>query len=321
VTSRGWALFLFMSVLWGVPYLLIKVAVDDLGPAWVAFGRTVIALAVLLPLARRRRVLGCLRGRWRGLALIGLLEVAAPFLLISAGERHVSSSLTGLLIASEPLLVALLALRLDATERVDGTRLVGLVVGIAGVGALLGLDVGGDRWELLGAAMVLAATACYATGALLVKRRFADLPPLPLATGVIASGSVLLLPAALLDVPARAPSAGAVAAVATLGVACTAIGFLGFFALIGEAGAGRATVITYVNPAVAVALGVAVLGEPLGAATVAGFLLIVAGSWLSTGGSPPWARRRAPRDAPREAGANLVRRALPDHLREALRRS
>jgi drug/metabolite transporter (DMT)-like permease len=119
VTRRGWTLFLLMSVLWGVPYLLIKVAVDDLGPAWVAFGRVVIALAILVPLAHRRGALGCLRGRWAGLALVGALEVAAPFLLISAGEEHISSSLTGLLIASEPLLVAILALRLDVTERVN----------------------------------------------------------------------------------------------------------------------------------------------------------------------------------------------------------
>src|SRR5262249_26207586 len=241
-------------------------------------------------------------------------------LLISAGEEHISSSLTGLLIASEPLLVALLALRLDVTERVNRTRLVGLLLGIAGVGALLGLDVGGDRLALLGAGMVLAATACYATGVLLVNRRFDDVPRVPLAPGALVAGAVLLIPGALLALPASAPSPGALAAVATLGVACTAVGFLGFFALIAEVGAGRASVITYVNPAVAVALGVAVLGEPFGPAAVAGFLLIVAGSWLSTGGSPPWLRRRTARDAPTKGGANLVRRALPDHLREALRR-
>jgi drug/metabolite transporter (DMT)-like permease len=290
MTRRAWLLFAAVALLWGVPYLFIKVAVAEVPPVTVVFARVALAAALLGPVAARRGALRGLRGRLPQLALLALLEITIPFLLISMGEQHITSSLAGLLIASMPLFVALLALRFDPAERVTGARLLGLLVGIAGVAALLGSDLGGDLSQVAGGAMVLLATLCYATSTLLVKRAFSDVPMLGVVTVATAISALLLAPFALALTPARLPSLNVALALAGLGVLCTAAGLLAYFALIVEAGPSRAAVITYMNPAVAVALGVAVLGEPLTGAILAGFALIIAGSWLST--RPP-----APRPA------------------------
>jgi drug/metabolite transporter (DMT)-like permease len=286
MTPRAWALFVAMSLLWGIPYFFIKVAVEDLHPFVVVFSRTALGAAVLLPFAARTGALRALRGRWRAVALLTALEVTIPFLLITYGELRISSSLTGLLIASLPLLVALLALWVDHTERVSGGRLVGLLIGFAGVALLLGLDIGTST-QLLGAAAVMLATLSYAGGVLTVKRAFSQTPPLGVAVATLGLSSLVLAPLAALHLPAQPPRAAAVGSIVGLGVLCSAAAFVAYFALVGEAGASRASVITYVNPAVAVALGVILLGESITAVTVAGFLLIIAGSWLSTGGTPP----------------------------------
>jgi drug/metabolite transporter (DMT)-like permease len=290
MTRRAWLLFAAVALLWGVPYLFIKVAVAEVPPVTVVFARVALAAALLGPVAARRGALRGLRGHLPQLALLALLEITIPFLLISMGEQRITSSLAGLLIASMPLFVALLALRFDPAERVTGARLLGLLVGIAGVAALLGIDLGGDLSQVAGGAMVLLATLCYATSTLLVKRAFSDVPMLGVVTVATAISALLLAPFALALTPARLPSLNVALALAGLGVLCTAAGLLAYFALIVEAGPSRAAVITYMNPAVAVALGVAVLGEPLTGAILAGFALIIAGSWLST--RPP-----APRPA------------------------
>jgi drug/metabolite transporter (DMT)-like permease len=293
MTRRAWLLFAAVSLLWGVPYLFIKVAVAEVPPVTVVFARVALAAALLGPVAARRGALRGLRGRLPQLVVLSLLEITIPFLLISMGEQRITSSLAGLLIAAMPLFVALLALRFDAAERVTGARLLGLLLGIGGVAALLGIDLGGDLTQVAGAAMVLLATLCYATSTLLVKRAFSDVPMLGVVTVATAISSLLLAPFALALTPARLPSLNVVLALAALGVLCTAAGLLAYFALIVEAGPSRAAVITYMNPAVAVALGVAVLGEPLTGGIVAGFLLIIAGSWLSTRPSPSRAAAHA----------------------------
>jgi drug/metabolite transporter (DMT)-like permease len=280
-------LFAAMAVLWGVPYFFIKIAVAELPPVTLVAARTAIAAAVLLPVALWRGDLRQLRGRLPAVVGLMLLEVTIPFVLISAGEQRIASSLTGLLIASLPMMIALLALRLDASERVDRLQLLGLCLGLAGVAALLGLDVGRDGAQLLGAAMVLLATLMYAFGVLLVKHSFSDVSPIGPATAAVALNTLVLAPFALASAPHRVPSPQVMLALLGLGLLCTAVAFLVYFALIVEAGAGRATVITYVNPAIAVALGVAVLGERLTPVTIAGFVLVIAGSWLSTRGPRP----------------------------------
>jgi drug/metabolite transporter (DMT)-like permease len=287
MSPRGWAAFAAMSAVWGVPYLFIKVAVDDgVSPAFVSFARVVIAAAVLLALAAHAGVLDSLRGRWRWLAVYAVAEIALPFPLIAAGEQRVSSSLAAILIACVPLMVALLAFRVDPSERPTGMRLVGLFVGLAGVVALVGIDVAGNRNELIGTGLIIVAAAGYSVGPMVLKQKLGGLDPRAAMGGSLLLAAIMLAPAALTSAPSSV-SGDALLSILVLGLVCTALAFVVFSVLIREVGPGRALVITYVNPVVAVALGVAILGERPGAGAVAGLLLILAGSWLSTDGRLP----------------------------------
>jgi len=281
VTARAWLLFAAVSVVWGIPYFFIKVAVEaGVPPGFVAWSRVALGAAVLLPVAWRRGALRGLGGRWRAVAAYAACEVALPFLLIAAGEQRVASSLAAILIASMPLMVALLS----PEDRPTGLRLVGLVVGFGGVVALLGLDVAGRAGELLGAVLILVATLCYATATIIVNRGLADLDPLGPIAASLALTTLGLVPAVALAPPGGVPSAEALGALAVLGFVCTALGLVLFFRLIVAAGPSRASVITYVNPLVAVVLGVVVLDERVGAMSLVGLLAILGGSWLSTRG-------------------------------------
>jgi drug/metabolite transporter (DMT)-like permease len=232
-------------------------------------------------------VLDQARGRLRYLAAYAVMEISLPFPLIATGERHVASSLAAIIVASVPLLVALLALRFDHEERAGGRRLAGLVIGLAGVVLLVGLDASGSLSSLLGAGAILLAAVGYAAGPLILKRGLADIDPRTAIGVSLAIAGVVLAPFAALQAPTRMPTAGAFGAVVVLGLLCTAIAFVLMAMLISEIGASRAVVITYINPIIAVALGVALLGERPGAGAIAGLLLILAGSWLSTDGRLP----------------------------------
>ena len=288
MTRKGWVLFTAMSVFWGIPYLFIKIAVRELDPTVVVFARVGIAAAVLLPVAVYRGMLRQLRERWLAIAAIACVQIAGPFLLISYGEQHITSSLTSLLIAADPLLVVLFALRFDPGERVNGLRLVGLLIGMGGVVTLLGLDVGGDEQRVIGAVLVLLAAAGYAAGALLIKRpTITALPSLGVVAIECVTATIVVLPLAVTRLPSKLPDLEVISSLLVLGLICTALAYLIFFALVAEVGASRGTVITYVNPAVSVFLGATLLGESLNPAIVVGFLLIIVGSWLSTGGTLP----------------------------------
>jgi drug/metabolite transporter (DMT)-like permease len=288
MSARAWAGFFAMSTVWGVPYLFIKVAVDDgVPPAVVAWSRVVLAAALLLALAWHAGTLGTLRGRGRWLVAFAVFEITIPFPLIAAGERHVDSSVAAIIIAAAPLIVALLALRFDDDERVSGRRLTGLLIGLGGVIALVGIDIAGRTDELIGAGAILVAAAGYAIGPMILKRHLADADSRATMGASLAVAAVLLTPAAALDPPTGAPSTAALISLLVLGLVCTAAAFVIYSGLVAEIGPGRALVITYVAPVVAVALGVAVLGERPGVGAVAGLLLIIAGSWLSTDGRLP----------------------------------
>lgn len=288
MSARAWTSFAAVSVLWGIPYLFIKVAVEDgVPPAFLAWARVLLAALVLCALAWQRGLFGSLRGRWRWVVFYAVVEIAIPFPLIAAGEQHVSSSLAAILIAAVPLIVALLAIRFDPDERVRGARLIGLLVGFAGVIVLVGIDVAGRSDELLGATFILIAAVGYACGPMMLNRKMSDIQPVAMMGASLAVAAVVLTPFALADVPDATPSAEALASVVVLGLLCTAAAFVLFGGLLLEVGPGRAAVITYVAPVVAVGLGVAVLGERPGVGAAAGLLLILAGSWLSTDGRLP----------------------------------
>jgi len=294
MSPRAWIAFAAVSTLWGIPYLFIKVAVDDgVSPGFLAWVRVVLGGAVLLGLAWAAGVLAPLRGRWGWLAIFAVIEIVIPFPLIAAGEQHVDSSLAAIIVAAAPLFVALIALvGFDDSERVSGSRLGGLLLGLVGVIALVGIDATGSTDELLGAAAILLSAFCYAVGPMILKRKLADLDPRASMGAALAIAALVLTPAAILAPPRGTPSAEALVSLVVLGIFCTAAAFAFYGALVAEAGAGRALVITYIAPVVAVALGVAVLGERPGAGAAGGLLLILAGSWLATGGRMPPGRRR-----------------------------
>ena len=274
-----------MGLIWGIPYLFIKIAVGELTPATLVFLRSVIGASILLPIAVARKDLAPLRAYWKWLLLYTIIEIAAPWFLLSDAERRITSSLAGLLIAASPSIAAVLAVVIGGRERFDSRRIVGLLLGFGGVAALVGLDVRANDLGAIGQVVLVAV--CYAVGPMIIERKLASLPALGVVAASLGITALVYAPFALAQLPAALPSPSVLFAVATLGVVCTALGFVVFFALITEAGAPRATVITYVNPAVALALGVALLGEPFTLAIAIGFVLIVLGSVLAT-------RRAAP---------------------------
>ena len=290
MTRKGLVLFIAMSIFWGIPYFFIKIAVRELDPAVVVFARAFIAALVLLPLAAHGKMLCQLPRHWPVLLIFALIHMAGAFLLISYGEQHVASSFASLLIAANPMIVALLAaLGFDRSERVTGVRLVGLLVGILGLVVLLGFDVGGDPQVWLGTMLILLAATGYGIGALLLKNRpLVELPRIGVAVAECGITSIVLLPLVVTRFPRHVPSLGVLISLLILGVICTALALPTFFALIAEVGASRGTVITYVNPVVSVLLGVTFLQEHLTSATLGGFLLIIAGSWVSTTGRIPF---------------------------------
>ena len=286
MSRRGWVLFGLMSVIWGVPYLLIKVA-DDGGVSVpvLVFARVAIGSAVLLPLAIRRGQIRVLAGRWRWLAVFAVVEIMLPWALLSDAERRLPSSLTGLMIAVVPIIGLVLAKVTGGPERLTAVRWAGLLAGLGGVALLAGPHLaGGSAWPIT---EVILVALCYATGPLVANRKLGDLPGLSVTAVCLAAAAVVYAPAAALTWPSVMPSARVLGSLAGLGVLCTAIAFVLFFKLIAEVGPARATVITYVNPAVAVALGVSVLGEPLTPAIVAAFVLILTGSVLATRSGRP----------------------------------
>jgi drug/metabolite transporter (DMT)-like permease len=281
VSRRGWVLFLTMGFLWGIPYLLIKVAVEDLSPPVVVWGRTLIGAVVLLPLAWKRGYLQQVLPMWRVITAFAAIEIAVPWLLLNDAERHLTSSFAGLLIATTPLVATVLAVQ-AGKESFDVRRLLGLGVGLVGVATLLGLDLGGE----VGAGVEIACViVLYGVGATMIDRYFADVPTLGVMSFAFVLTTVVYSFVVPASWPSHTPSAKVLLSVLGLGLLCTVAAFLVFFQLIAEVGASRATVITFVNPAVAVSLGILLLDEPFTIGVALGFPLVLLGCWLATRGA------------------------------------
>jgi drug/metabolite transporter (DMT)-like permease len=272
-------LFAAMGVIWGIPYLLIKIAVRELSPGTLVFARTAPAALLLLPLALNQRRWRPLLGAWPWVLAYTAVEVALPWLMLSTAEQRLTSALAGLLVAAVPLIGAVLVVVFGGDERLTRRRLLGLLVGLAGVIALLGIDVGAN--DLAAAGEVGVVAVCYASGPFIVSRRLADLSSLAVVTASVTITALAYAPYGVTHWPGSL-SAEVIAAVAVLAVVCTALAFLLFFALIAEVGPTRATVITYLNPAVAVLLGVVLLGEPFTLGIAIGLPVVLLGSYLAT---------------------------------------
>lgn len=286
MSRRSWLLFAAMCVIWGVPYLMIRVAVREVPPGTLVFARTALGALLLLPIALKRNSLRPVLRMWRPLLIYTGFEVAAPWLMLSDAETKLSSSLTGLLIAAVPLVGVAIARLQGTDDRVDASRALGLMLGIGGVIALLGLDVGEVRPVPL--IEVAVTVVCYAIGPAIFSRYLSDVPAMGVVVWSLAITAAGYLPVAVLNPPRHLP-ADVVWSVLGLASICTALAFVVFFALIADIGPARATVITYVNPAVAVLLGVTLLGERFTAGMAVGFPLILAGSVLA-------ARKRGARE-------------------------
>jgi drug/metabolite transporter (DMT)-like permease len=266
--------------MWGIPYLFIRIAVAEISPAVLVLARTALATAILLPVALARVDVRPILARWRWLVAFAGIEIALPWVMLGSAEQHLSSSLTGLLIAGVPLVGTVFALATGGSDRLGSTAWIGLLVGLIGVAAIVGGDFGTtDPVALVQVAIVVV---CYAVGPAILARRLGGLP----AVGVMALSlglcALLYVPIAAVQLPSALPSTNVILSVVILAVICTAAAFLVFAALIDEIGPVRSTVITYVNPAVAAVLGVLVLHETLTPAMIGGFVLVIIGSALAT---------------------------------------
>src|SRR5437870_5726919 len=269
-----------MCVIWGIPYLFIRVAVCELSPPTLVFFRTSAAALILLPFAFSRGGLAAIRGKWIPLLFFTAVEVAVPWLLLSSAEQHITSALAGLLISAVPLVSVVIATALGSREHLGLATLSGLVVGLAGVALIVGFDVrASDPAALLEMAGVVIG---YSLGPAILSRYLTGVPSVTVNGLALALCAVAHAPVAAFHWPHAFPSLAVLASVAVLAVVCTALAFLLFFPLIAEIGPVRATVITYVNPAVAALLGVVVLHESLTLGMGVGFVLVLAGSVFST---------------------------------------
>jgi drug/metabolite transporter (DMT)-like permease len=285
VSRRGWVLFAAMSLIWGIPYLLIKVADGGVSVPVLVFVRVALGSLLLLPVALRRRELGALRGHWPWLVTFAVVEIIGPFALLSSAEKHLASSTSGLLVAAVPIIGAVLARFTGGSDRLTVVRWTGLIIGLAGVAVLAGPDAA--HGDALSVGAVLLTALGYAIGPIIASRKLADVPTAAVNTACLAMAALVYLVPAILTRPHELPSANVILSLLALGAICTAAAFVVFFALIAEVGPARATVITYVNPAVAVALGVLVLNEHLTLAVGGAFVLILGGSILATRPSFP----------------------------------
>jgi drug/metabolite transporter (DMT)-like permease len=276
--------FVALGVIWGIPYFFIKLAVLELSPVVVACGRLVLATAVLLPIAWRRGALRPVSSHKWAIGTFAVVEFVIPFTAISFGERWISSSVTGILIATVPLWIALLSRWFGVHEPLSVWRMLGLALGFIGVAALLGFGTISGFLGWAGVGCMLIATLGYAVGPLIIQRHLGGLDSYgPLAASLLIATIVMAVPA-LFALPDHMPSAVALGSIVILGVICTALAMLLMFFLIADAGAARSSVITYINPAVAALLGTVILHERLGLGGITAFALILLGSWLATRG-------------------------------------
>jgi drug/metabolite transporter (DMT)-like permease len=280
MTRRGVLLFAAMSLIWGIPYLFIRIAVGELTPATLVFLRTGVAALLLLPIAVRWGGMRVLLGKWRQLIVFALIEIGIAWFALSSAEQHISSSLAGLLISAVPLVGVVIAPVFGNRERIGTINMAGLLLGVAGVAAIVGFDLRATGWlALLEMAVVVV---CYAVGPAILSRYLSGLPSVSVIASSLAICAVVYAPVAVLQWPRTVPSAGVLASVGVLALICTALAFLLFFALIAEIGPVRATVITYINPAVAALAGILVLHERFTAGMGIGFVLVLIGSTLAT---------------------------------------
>jgi drug/metabolite transporter (DMT)-like permease len=311
---RPFPLLVLLALIWGSSFMFIKVADRSLAPSTLILGRlglATLALAVVVPaLIGVRETLRGIRSNLAGLVVVGLVNTAIPFWLLSWGETRIDSGIASIIQAAVPIFNALLAFGFFHDQRVTGRRLVGVAVGFVGVALLVGAQPNG---KVLAAFAVVGMALCYAAGGLLTRHLLGDARPQVVALGTTAVAALAALPAGVVQAPVRVPPWGAFASVAVLGVVGTAVAYLLVFSLIARAGAGYASLVTYLVPPVALTYGAVFLGESFGFAALGGLVLIFAGVALGTGSRvsawrPSRLARSARRGLPSRAGSSTAAR-------------
>jgi drug/metabolite transporter (DMT)-like permease len=286
----------FLAAVWGASYLFIKVAVEEIEPAPMMFFRLALAVLLLVPfvLAREgvREGAAKLRDAWRPGLVLGLVNAAVPFTLIAWGEKHIDSGIAAIANATVPLFVVLLAIRFRPSERATGSRLVGILLGLVGVAVLSGAQAEGGWWAVAGTLAVVVASLAYATGSLYGMARTGDTSGPVLATASMIGGALILLPFAVAQLPDELPGWKALASVAALSVAGTAVAQLVLFRMLRLHGSARTSLVTYLLPPTALLYGALLLDEPVTVSAITGLVLILPGVAIGSGALR--FRRRAP---------------------------
>lgn len=302
MTPRGLILFVALGLAWGIPYLFIKIAVGELDPAMVVLARSALAAVLLLPLALfRREVMPVLR-RWKPMLAYTVVEIVLPWYFLSTAEERLPSSTAGLLLAAVPLAGVGVAVLVGRPERLSGVNWLGIGIGMLGVAALVGLDIGGS--DLVSVAQMAVVVVGYALGPAILAKWIPELPGVGVVAVSLAGAAIAYIPFVALTGawPTAWPSTSVVVAIIVLAVVCSALAFLLMLGLISEIGPVKATTITYVNPAVAILAGVIVLGERVTIWTIVGFALVLAGSFLVTRGRRASLASAGPEEAPVQVG-------------------
>jgi drug/metabolite transporter (DMT)-like permease len=282
LSKTGWSRFAIVGFIWGVPYLFLKIAVEEISPAVVVLGRVSIGAAILLPIAMKRNVFFIARKYWPFVLLYTVTELVGPWYFITAAEQKITSGLAGLLVATVPIWAAILASIFGDKTVWHAGRLFGLIVGFIGVVAVVGIESLSGRQDIVAIGMVLLAAMGYAYAINMITRRIPEVPGLGLNTWAMILTAIVFLPFAIGSWPTQVPSFKAISAVVVLGVLCTAIAFIIFFKLIAEVGPPRASLVTYLNTAVAVVLGVVILDEPFTLGIAIGLPLVLVGSYFAS---------------------------------------
>lgn len=282
MSKTGWSRFAIVGFIWGVPYLFLKIAVEEISPAVVVLGRVAIGAAILLPIALRKKVFFIPRKYWPFVLLYTVTELVGPWYLITAAEQKISSGIAGLLVATVPIWAAILASIFGDKTVWHAGRLFGLIAGFIGVIAVVGIESLSGRQDIVAIGMVLLAAMGYAYAINMINRRIPEVPGLGLNTWAMILTSIVFLPFAIRSWPTQTPSFKAIGSVAVLGIFCTAIAFIIFFRLIAEVGPPRASLVTYLNTAVAVLLGVVILQEPFTLGIAIGLPLVLVGSYFAS---------------------------------------
>ena len=285
MSRRAWFLFILVGFLWGIPYLFIKVAVDPdngFSPATVVFLRTAIGAAILIPIAiKQRQLIAAVRG-WRYVAGYALLEMIGPWILIGTAEQKISSGLAGLLVASVPIWATIFAsMRGDKTVW-HHKRLLGIVIGFIGLIAVVGFESITGSADPLSIGMVLVASIGYSYAVMMVQGALPHVSGIAINAVAMAITALFYLPFSIVQWPTHEISQDAIRAIVGLGVLSTGAAFAAFFTLANMIGVARGSLVTYLNTAFAVVLGVVILGEPLTTGIILGLPLVLIGSYFAS---------------------------------------